>query len=125
MDPDADRLVRQLVTGAEEARRLPPASLSGHALESAYPEAVPLSDRDRELLDFESRWNGHDAAKEEAIRRELEMTPARYYQLLDRVLDAPGAAEYDAMLVHRLRRLREARAKTRATRTAIRTDAAG
>ncbi|MBN9178863.1 MAG: DUF3263 domain-containing protein [Microbacterium sp.] len=70
---------------------------------------MPLSARDRELLDFESRWNGHGAAKEEAIARELEMTPARYYQLLERVIDAPDAAEHDAMLVHRLRRMRERR----------------
>lgn len=85
---------------------------------------MPLSDRDRELLDFESRWNGHGAAKEEAIRRELAVTPARFYQLLERVIDEPDAAAYDAMLVHRLRRLRDARAHTRATRAAVHTDAA-
>jgi hypothetical protein len=45
------------------------------------------SPRDRDLLDFESRWNGHSAAKEEAIARDLAMTPARYYQLLERVID--------------------------------------
>lgn len=86
---------------------------------------MPLSDRDRDLLDFESRWNGHSAAKEEAIRGELALTPARFYQLLERVIDEPGAAEYDAMLVHRLRRLREARARTRATRSTVRTGVAG
>ena len=70
---------------------------------------MPLSPRDRELLDFESRWNGHGPAKEEAIAREFAMTPARYYQLLERVIGAPDAAEHDPMLVHRLRRLRERR----------------
>ncbi len=84
---------------------------------------VPLSDRDRTLLDFESRWNGHGAAKEEAIRRQLELTPARYYQLLERAIDHPDAAAYDALLVHRLRRLRETRARERASR--VRTGAAG
>lgn len=84
---------------------------------------MPLSDRDRELLDFESRWNGHGAAKEEAIRRELAVTPARFYQLLERVIDEPDAAAYDAMLVHRLRRLREARARAQSTRTTVRTGA--
>ncbi len=85
---------------------------------------MPLSDRDRALLDFESRWNGHSAAKEEAIRRELTLTPARFYQLLERVIDQPDAAEYDAMLVHRLRRLREARARTGALRSTVPTGAA-
>lgn len=78
---------------------------------------MPLSDRDRALLDFESRWNGHGAAKEEAIRSELSLAPARYYQLLERVIDAPDAAAHDALLVHRLRRLRDARLGERAMRS--------
>lgn len=86
---------------------------------------MPLSDRDRVLLDFESRWTAHGAVKEEAIRRELDLTPARYYQLLERILDLPGAAAYDALLVHRLRRLRDARERARVSRSAARTDAAG
>ena len=80
---------------------------------------MPLSDRSRALLDFESQWNGHGAAKEEAIRRELALTPARYYQLLERVIDEPDAAAHDAMLVHRLRRLRDARESERAGRAAV------
>ena len=80
---------------------------------------MPLSDCDRLLLDFESRWTVHDAAKEEAIRAELSLAPARYYQLIGRVLDQPDAAAYDAMLVHRLRRLRETRERERASRAAV------
>ncbi len=70
---------------------------------------MPLSDRDRALLDFEARWARHGAAKEEAVRDELALTPARYYQLLGRLLDDADALVYDPMLVHRLRRLREER----------------
>lgn len=69
---------------------------------------MPLSDRDRDLLDFEARWGHHGAAKEEAVRVELDMSPARYYQLLGRLLDDADALAHDPMLVHRLRRLREA-----------------
>ena len=76
---------------------------------AAYPGAVPLSDRDRVLLDFEARWGAHGAAKEEAVRAELSLTPARYYQLLGRLVDDADALAYDPMLVHRLRRMREAR----------------
>lgn len=85
---------------------------------------MPLSDRDRALLDFESRWNGHDGVKEEAIRGELDLAPARYYQLLGRVIESADAAAYDAMLVHRLRRLRETRERERTARSAVRTGAA-
>lgn len=69
---------------------------------------MPLSDRDRVLLDFEARWGRHGAAKEEAVREELALTPARYYQLLGRLVDDADALAYAPMLVHRLRRMREA-----------------
>lgn len=75
---------------------------------ATYPGAVPLSDRDRVLLDFEARWGRHGAAKEEAVRTELALTPARYYQLLGRLVDDAEALAYDPMLVHRLRRMRDA-----------------
>lgn len=80
---------------------------------------MALSDRDRLLLDFESRWTVHDAVKEEAIRAELALAPARYYQLLGRIIDQPDAAAHDAMLVHRLRRLRDARESERTGRAAV------
>lgn len=86
---------------------------------------MSLSDRDRTLLDFESRWHGHGAAKEEAIVHELAMTPARYYQLLGRLVDRADAVAYDAMLVHRLRRMRDGRSVERSSRSAFRTGAAG
>lgn len=78
---------------------------------------MPLCDRDRALLDFEAHWPRHSGAKEEAQRRELSLTPARYYQLLDRLIDTGDALAYDPILVHRLRRLREAREDARALRT--------
>ncbi len=84
-----------------------------------------MTDRDRALLDFESRWSGHDAVKEEAIRAELALAPARYYQLIGRVIDEPDAAAYNAMLVHRLRRLRDAREHERASRAAVPTVSTG
>lgn len=71
---------------------------------------MALTDRDLTLLDFEARWQRHGAAKEEAIRRELGLSPARYYQLLTRLIDTTDAVAHDPLLVHRLRRLRAARA---------------
>jgi len=44
------------------------------------------------------------------------LSPARYYQLLNRLIDRPEALQYDPVLVQRLRRLREARRKKRFAR---------
>jgi len=77
---------------------------------------VPLSDRDRALLSFEAFWPGHSGAKEEAIRSELQLTPARYYQLLGRAIDTGDALAHDPLLVGRLRRARDARERARRTR---------
>ena len=79
---------------------------------------MPLSDRDRALLGFEAEWRRHAGAKEEAIRAELGMSPARYYQLLGRLIDTADAQAHDPMLVKRLRRLRDARAQARIGRAA-------
>jgi len=77
---------------------------------------VPLSDRDRALLDFEAEWRRHAGAKEEAIRADLGLSPARYYQLLGRLIDTVEALEHDPMLVKRLRRVRDARDRERVAR---------
>jgi len=77
---------------------------------------VPLSDRDRAILDFEAEWRRHAGAKEEAIRSGLGMTPARYYQLLGRLIETTEAQEHDPMLVKRLRRIRDARRQARLAR---------
>lgn len=74
---------------------------------------MPLSDRDQAILAFEAEWRRHAGAKEEAIRAELGMAPARYYQLLGRLIDTADAQAYDPMLVKRLRRLRDARVRAR------------
>ncbi|MGN6219001.1 MAG: DUF3263 domain-containing protein [Microbacterium sp.] len=84
---------------------------------------MPLTDRDRALLDFEARWwaaqwRRHAGAKEEAVRAELGLSPARYYQLLGRLIDTTDAQEHDPMLVKRLRRLRDAAVHERSARAA-------
>lgn len=74
---------------------------------------MPLSDRDLAILGFEAEWRRHAGAKEEAIRSELGLSPARYYQLLGRLIDTADAQAHDPMLVKRLRRLRDARTHAR------------
>ena len=77
---------------------------------------MPLNDRDRAILEFEAEWRRHAGAKEEAIRSELSLTPARYYQLLGRLIDTTDAQQHDPMLVKRLRRIRDDRQRTRLAR---------
>lgn len=62
---------------------------------------------DATLLDFEARHPGHPGHKQQAIEAELGITAARYYQLLGRAIDQPGADRLDPILVHGLRRLRD------------------
>lgn len=71
------------------------------------------------ILQLEERYPRHTPAKEDAIRRELAISPARYYQLLGRLLDNAHAVTLDPIAVHRLRRRRDARrARGRARRAA-------
>ena len=84
---------------------------------------MPLTDRDLAFLAFEGEWKRHAGAKEEAIRAEFDLTPARYYQLLGRLIDTPEALAHDPMLVRRLRRRRDEAAdrhRARLGRTASR-----
>jgi hypothetical protein len=76
-------------------------------------ERSPLDERSREILDFERGWWREPGPKERAIRTRFGVSAARYYQLLNRLIDAPDALRYDPMLVKRLRRLRVARRRQR------------
>ncbi|WP_029151234.1 DUF3263 domain-containing protein [Microbacterium indicum] len=73
-----------------------------------------LDDRQRAILAFETEWPRHSGAKEEAIRVQLALEPARYYQLLAHLVEDPDAQAYAPLLIGRLRRLREARSSRRA-----------
>jgi hypothetical protein len=83
-----------------------PAQVAQDAAEIVAAVDSGLSDSHRAMLDFERQWWRQPGAKEQAIRDTFGMTPTRYYQALNGVLDLPAAMHYDAALVHRLRRLR-------------------
>jgi len=68
-----------------------------------------LTDRERELLDFEKQWWRSAGAKEQAIRDRFDLSPTRYYQSINELLDRPAALAYDPALVKRLLRLRTSR----------------
>jgi hypothetical protein len=92
------------------------------SLEHAAPQprqeaAAPLlSERDTAILEFERQWWKYAGAKEQAIRDQFEMSSARYYQVLNALIDQPEALEADPLLVRRLRRLRASRQRQRQAR---------
>ncbi len=75
-----------------------------------------LSDRDREVLDFERQWWKYAGAKEQAVRELFDMSGTRYYQVLNALIDRPEALAHDPMLVKRLRRMRQTRQRARSAR---------
>ena len=81
-------------------------------VEDRLPE-MPLSDRDRAILDFERTWWMLPGPKETSIRDRFDLSPARYYQVLNALLEQPDAVAYDPLVVRRLRRLRERRRRAR------------
>jgi hypothetical protein len=65
------------------------------------------------MLTFERQWWRSAGAKETAIREQFGMTPTRYYQVLNALVDRPEAIAANPLLVRRLRRLRNARRRGR------------
>jgi hypothetical protein len=83
----------------------------------SFPQVakVELSRREHEMLLFERHWWRQAGAKEKAIRDRFGVTPTRYYQVLNALVDRPDALAADPLLVRRLRRLRRARQRTRSS----------
>ena len=75
-----------------------------------------LSERDRQILEFERQWWKYAGAKEQAIRDLFDMSSTRYYQIINALIDDPRALAFDPMLVKRLRRMRAARQRARSAR---------
>ena len=74
---------------------------------------MPLSERDKAILDFERTWWTEPGSKEAAIRERLDLSGTRYYELLNELLDDDEALAYDPLVIRRLRRQRERRRRAR------------
>ena len=69
----------------------------------------PLSDLDRRILEFEAQSWKLRGAKEQAIRDEFQWRWVDYYYRLSKLIENNEAAEaHSPVLIHRLRRLRDA-----------------
>lgn len=76
---------------------------------------MALTDEQLAVLDFETRhprWK-YPGAKETAVLTQLGLSLARYYQVLNHLLDDVDALAHAPQTVHRLQRLREVRARAR------------
>lgn len=73
-----------------------------------------LTDDERAMLRFEKTWWKYAGARDEAIVVQFGVTPTRYHQRLNALIDTPAALAAEPMVVRRLQRLREQR---RAVRT--------
>ena len=78
-----------------------------------YRYLMSLSARDRAILDFERTWRHQPGPKEVAIRRHLDISPSRYYALLNALLDEAAALSYDPLTVKRAQRSRNHRRRVR------------
>ena len=69
------------------------------------------------LIDFAAAHPRYRRNVDEDIRRELGITPDRYFQLLARAIATEEALKHDPITVHRLRRQAEAHHLTHANRS--------
>lgn len=68
-------------------------------------DRTALDPADRKLLDFADRRWRNPGAHNDAVARELGLSPTRFFQWLNRLLDEPAALAYAPATVHRLRRI--------------------
>lgn len=81
------------------------------AMDDPHPDY--LSPRDRRILALERQWFCNAGSKEAEISRQFAMTPTRYFQILNHLIDDPRAMRESPQLVFRLRRLRAMRQQNR------------
>jgi Protein of unknown function (DUF3263) len=71
-----------------------------------------LTERQRDVLDFERTWWQFDKSRDELIRARFGCSPDEYDAELDQVLELPGAMRHDPLVVKRFRRRRLRRRRT-------------
>ncbi len=68
-----------------------------------------LSEQDLAILALEKQWWRYEGTKHQAIRDRLGLSPTRYYQILNALLDDPAALMAEPVVVRRLQRQRQNR----------------
>jgi hypothetical protein len=67
---------------------------------------VELTDRQRDILDFERTWWQFDEPRDELIKGRFGCSADEYYAELSEVLELPGAVAHDPLVVRRFQRRR-------------------
>ena len=74
---------------------------------------MALTQRDRDILDFERSWWTATSPKDVQFRERFELSTTRYHQVLNEMLDTEEAMAYDPLVVRRLHRQRDRRRRAR------------
>jgi len=106
---DAAAIARGPATGAEVG------DLPAGAGEVVLGDGSGLTEREQEILRFERKWWRYAGGKEQALMDMFQLSPTRYFQVLNALIDQPSALAFDPMLVKRLRRMRHTRQQARST----------
>lgn len=77
---------------------------------------MSLTDRELAVLDIARLSWRYEGAREQAMKDRTGLNPAQFTQVLNNLIDRPDVLAFDPLLVKRLRRVREARQRTRAQR---------
>lgn len=110
VDVSASEPVIDMTESRADASRV---ELRGGVVDVTDHGADFLSARDRRILAMERQWFSNAGSKEAAITRRFGMTPTRYFQVLNGLLDDPRAMREYPQVIARLRRLRTARQRSR------------
>ncbi|HJM28654.1 MAG: DUF3263 domain-containing protein [Acidimicrobiales bacterium] len=74
---------------------------------------MKLSERQIAIIGFERTAWQSELSKKDAIRQLFAISPSRYYQIRDDLIDSPEAMEYDPMVIRRLQKQRKSRRSKR------------
>jgi hypothetical protein len=74
---------------------------------------MPLTDRDRAILDLERTWWSRAGSKAAAIQSQIGVSPTWYYRLRAELMSSAEAEAYDPLVVRRLRRSQRNRRRAR------------
>lgn len=83
------------------------------AVASGAAGAGVLTETERAILELEGQLFTYSGTKENRIRELFGWSAVRYFQVLNALIDTEAAEAAYPVTVHRLRRLRESRARAR------------
>lgn len=66
-----------------------------------------LTPQERAILDMEKRRFKYQGSKEQAISKDLGLSPVSYYQQLNALIDNPRVIAAEPVLTHKLRLTRD------------------